>query len=348
MQNVAASRELDKTGWPAEALRREKRFELWKREAKAQRQWEQTPAGLAYAEALANHPLAGALDQATDESIERSKRSRYRLKIRTFENGHSEATVTTEQPNPQRTLERAIARDCKALARKGEGDREASIERAVRRAKQEVRLLCKTMATNSLWTLTFKQNVTDRDVALRCFDAFRRRVIKVLGDWRYVCTLEKQDRGAWHIHLATHALPVRLLQGGVKVKSWDVMRAIWRSAAGEFGGNFDEAKRSRRWGNHQERAVRGTGAIARYIAGYVAKDMMDCEINRKRYSSSRGVDIPDAYIALFEDDEATMRSLIVTAFGAVGQNITSTWYCAARGVFFIESDDTEMKKPPGC
>jgi hypothetical protein len=339
MQNIAVPRELDKSAWPAQAARREKRFAQWKREAKAKAEWEASPAGEAYAAARAAHPLAGALEQATDASLDRSREARYRLKIRRFDNGHAEAVVTTEYPNPQRTLERAIALDCRALARRGEGDREASIERAVRRAKQEVRLLCKTMAVNSLWTLTFRQCVTDRDVALRCLDAFRRRVIKVLGEWRYVATLEKQERGAWHIHLATHALPTRLTDGGVKVKSWDVMRKIWLSCAGDLGGNFDEAKRSRRWSG-RDRAVRGTGAIARYIASYVAKDMVDCELNRKRYSSSRGTDIPDAYIALFSEDEATMHSLVVSAFGAVGQRVTSTWFDAKRGVFFIESDDS--------
>lgn len=335
--------ELDKSCWSPEALERVERSKRelarWKAEASAQRAWEQSEQGRAYADAVASHPLAGALDQATDQSLELSKKTRYRLKIRQFGNGHAEAVVTTEYPNPQRTLERAIARDLRHLARKGEGDRDASIERAVRRAKQEVRLLCKTMAVNSLWTLTFRSNVTDRDLALKCFDAFRRRVVKLFGEWRYVATLEKQDRGAWHIHLATHALPVRIMQGGVKVKSWNVMRAIWLSSTGDLGGNFDEAKRSRRWSG-RDRVVRGTGAIARYIAGYVAKDMHDCEINRKRYSSSRGIDIPDAYIAMFDEDDATMHSLIVSAFTAVGSVITSTWWDKVRGVFFVESDDS--------
>lgn len=339
MKNVAVPRQLDKSGWSAEALARSAKHARWVTEAKARRDWEESPDGQAYAEALATHPLAGCLDGVTDECLELSQRTRYRLKVRKFDNGHAEAVVTTERPNLQRTLDRAIARDCRALAMRGEGDREASIERAVRRAKQEVRLLCKAMACNSLWTLTFRQCVTDRDIALKCLDRFRRRVAALLGDFRYVATLEKQDRGAWHIHLATHALPVRLLQGGVKVKSWDVMRRIWLSVAGELGGNFDEAKRSKRWSG-RDRVIRGTGAIARYIAGYVAKDMMDCELNRKRYSSSRGVDVPPAYTAIFEEDEATMHSLIVTAFGEVGANITSTWFDSARGVFFIESDDS--------
>lgn len=331
---------LDKSGWSVAALRRGEQFEGWKRAAAARAVWEASEAGQAYAEAYRNHPLATALDAVTDESMERSKRPRYRLKVREFGNGHAEAVVTTEYPDPQKTLDRAIKRDLRSLAyRPAEGDREENIERAVRRAKQDVRHKCKAAAINSLWTLTFKANVTDREQAFKCLDAFRRRVVKVLGDWRYVAVLERQERGAWHIHLATHALPARIVQGGVKVKSWDVMRAIWRSAAGELGGNFDEAKRGKRWGPG-DRAIRGAGAIARYIAGYVAKDMHESELGKKRYSASKDIDVPAAYTAVFDADDESLRELVLLAFAGVGDAVASTWFDRKRGVFFIETDDS--------
>lgn len=330
---------VDKTGWSVAAMRRDAQFQGWRRQAAARALWEASEAGEAYREAFAAHPLANALDAVTDECLELSKAPRYRLKLREFPNGHAEAVVTTEYPDPQRTLERAIKRDLRALAFKWDGSRQDNIERAVRRAKQDVRHRCKAMAVNSLWTLTFRRNVTDRATALRCLDLFRRRVVKVLGDWRYIAVLERQDRGAWHIHLATHALPTRLLQGGVKVKSWDVMRAVWRSAAGDLGGNFDEAKRGKRWGNG-DRAIRGTGAIARYIAGYVAKDMHESELGQKRYSSSRDIEVPAAYTAVFEASDETMKDLVELAFAGVGHQVMSTWFDRKRGVFFIETDDS--------
>lgn len=330
---------LDKTGWSVAAMRRDAQFQGWRRQAAARAVWEASEAGEAYREAFNAHPFANALDAVTDECLELSKSPRYRLKLREFPNGHAEAVVTTEYPDPQKTLERAIKRDLRALAFRWEGARDDNIERAVRRAKQDVRLRCKAMGVNSLWTLTFKKNVTSRADALRCLDLFRRRVVKVLGDWRYIAVLERQDRGAWHIHLATHALPTRLLQGGVKVKSWDVMRAIWRSAAGELGGNFDEAKRGKRWGVG-DRAIRGVGAIARYIAGYVAKDMHESEPGHKRYSSSRDIEVPVAYTAVFDAADETMRGLVELAFAGVGHNVSSTWFDRKRGVFFIETDDS--------
>lgn len=336
---------LDKSGWGVAAERRQAQFDGWRKAAAHRAIWEQSEAGEAYRAAFEAHPLYGALDGVSEEALDRSKAPRYRLKVRDFKNGHAEAVVTTEYPDPQKTLERVIKRDLRALAWKNPYGRDENIQRAVRRAKQEVRLKCKAMAVNSLWTLTFRQNVVDREVALKCLDAFRRRVVKVLGDWRYIAALEKQDRGAWHIHLATHALPAYIKQGGVKVKSWDVMRAIWRSCAGDRGGNFDEAKRGKRWSG-RDKAIRGVGAIARYIAGYVAKEMQESDLGRKRYSGSKDIDVPAAYTAIFECSEAPMTELLVLAFAGVGDQVCSRWFDRKRGVFFMETDDSSVGRLP--
>ncbi|MCE4555006.1 rolling circle replication-associated protein [Roseateles cellulosilyticus] len=341
----ASVKTLDKTGWSVAALRREARHNGWKAKAAARKVWEASEAGEAYRDAYNRHPLCNALDAVTDESMERSRAPRYRLKVRTFPTGHAEAVVTTEYPDPLKTLDRAIRRDLRHLDFKWEGGRDENVERAVRRASQDVRLKCKAMGVNSLWTLTFRENVTDRQAVLRCFDQFRRRVVKVLGDWRYIAVLERQERGAWHVHLATHALPSRIVQGDVRVKSWDVMRAIWRSAAGEFGGNFDEAKKQKRW-SKGARPIQGAGAIARYIAGYVAKDMHESELGQKRYSSSRNIEVPPAYTAVFDAADETMRALIELAYAGVGERVASTWFNSNRGVFFIETDDSRSFRPP--
>lgn len=296
----------------------------------------------AFQAAKAAHPFADALAGLTDASRSASERPRIKFMSRDFGNGHREAVVMRVIPDPSDTLDRAIERDLRAIAPRGLGDREKSQESAARRAKQEVRHKCKTMGINALWTLTFRENVMDREVALRCLDRFRRKVASVIPGWRYIAVLEKQARGAYHVHIATHALPMRLTDKGVKVKSWAVMRGIWRSVAGKLGGNFDEAKRKGRWGTGKP--MRGAGAIARYIAGYVAKDMRESELNRKRYSASKGIEVPDAYRALF-DGETSMAELITLAYAAVGDNVVTRWYDADRGVFFIETDDSGLRTP---
>lgn len=329
--------QLDRSGWSEEALARAARFDACKK-TRAQVDAERE-AAKALDAARAAHPLARALEGVSDASMARTLEGEWRFKAVDFGNGHREACVWRHKPDPERTLERAIDRDIGAKAARGEGDREASSESSVRRARQKVRHLCKAMAVNALWTLTYRENVQDRELVLRHLDAFRRRVVAVLGEWRYIAVLEKQERGAWHVHLATHALPERLVSGGVRLKSWDVMRAIWRRVVGDLGGNFDEAKRRKRFGRGRK-VVKGAGAIASYIAGYVAKDMLASELNRKRYSVSKGVDIPPTYRALFPPD-TPLRELLELAYAAVGDRITRAWFEPETGVFFVESDDTE-------
>lgn len=286
-----------------------------------------------------SHPLSSVLCEVGDESMRESTKAQLRMSSRDFGNGLKECAVWLYRPDPDKTLQRAISRDLRIVVERGDGDREASIRASCRRAKQKVRHLCKAMAVNSLWTLTIRENMQDREVMLKYIDRFRRRVVKVLGEWRYVAVIEPQERGALHVHLATHALALRIERGGVKVKSWDVMRAIWRSVLAVDGltGNFDEAKRKKRWGGSEP--IKGSGAIASYIAGYVAKDMANSELNRKRYSVSKGVELPDAVRSVF-GAERGMAALIELAFAAVGERITRAWFCKDTQVFYVESDDS--------
>lgn len=314
-----AANVLDKSGWSQDALDRVASHEA----AKA--------AHKALLAARAAHPLAGVLEGLTDASRAVSESERWRLKVADFGNGHKEAVVWRVCPDLERDLDRAIERD---LPARGESvDREANIERAVRRAKQKVRYLAKSAQVNSLWTLTYRANQTDRDLCLRHFDLFRRRVAKALGEFVYVTVLEKQTRGAWHVHIATHGLPARVWRDGVPIKSWDFMRRAWRGVVGELGGNFDEAKR--RWGGR----VRGSANIARYIAGYCAKDMLESGLNRKRYSCSKGIAEPEVCRAEWAKG-VHLAELIELAYAAVGDRITARWFDADRGIFFVESDDT--------
>lgn len=331
---------LDRSGWTVGALARSEKIDRWVAAAKARRAWDATPAGLAYAEAVANHPLRGALDGIGDEEVQASRdHAPYLFKAWDAQNGHREALAMRKYVNPRAALERAIRRDLAWMVPRGLGDRERSVASAAQRAKQDVRRLCKVMKVNSLWTLTYRANVQDRDLVVRHFDAFRRRVAAVLGGWRYICVAERQERGAYHLHLATHALPVYLVAGGVRVKSWDVMRRIWRSVVGELGGNFDESKRSH-WWRPGARAVRSCSSIASYIAGYVAKDMLDGDLNRKRFSHSRGIEVPECYRAWFAAAEVSMHGLIELCYAALGDRIGRVWFDKERAVFYAESDDS--------
>lgn len=50
-------------------------------------------------------------------------------------------------------------------------------------------------------TLTFKENLTDYDKAIRAFKGFTKQLRRKVEDLRYIATLEIQNRGAFHFHL---------------------------------------------------------------------------------------------------------------------------------------------------
>jgi hypothetical protein len=290
----------------------------------------------------AAHPLANALESVSDVSLALSEAPRWRLLARDFGNGHRECVVMRELPNVASDLERAIERDCGG--KRGEArDPEESKRASVRRASCKLRLKAKAAGFNALHTLTTRDPVTDRSVMWSLVAQFVRRVRAVLGDYRYAAVIEDQERGALHVHLASHALPSRIVlsQSGhrVPVKSWDVMRAIWRSVVGSRGGNFDEAKRSKRWGKGR-RSIRGAHAIAAYLSGYVAKDFAAVDFNRKRYSTSQGIDVPEPYRATWQAADTSLAELVTLAFAAVGEHVVTRWLDPSRGVFFVASDDS--------
>ncbi|WGG51342.1 hypothetical protein [Rugamonas sp. DEMB1] len=63
--------------------------------------------------------------------------------------------------------------------KRGESEnREANDDDAGRRAKKNVKLCCKTIGADRMVTLTYRENMVDRDMALKHWKAFCRRVGK--------------------------------------------------------------------------------------------------------------------------------------------------------------------------
>lgn len=63
-------------------------------------------------------------------------------------------------------------------------------------------------ANNDIWesfiTLTFKENITDRDFAYGKFKSYLKSLKRVFPELAYVCVPERQKRGAIHYHLLTN------------------------------------------------------------------------------------------------------------------------------------------------
>ena len=112
-----------------------------------------------------------------------------------------------------------------------------------------------------------------------------RRMRRLLPGFVYVAAFERQKRGAWHVHMAIHRLPTALPYAGVKVKSFNVVRAVWRAVVGDLGGNIDQQRR-KRW------SQQSSGKLAAYLSKYMLKAFAEGEDWSNRYSGSQGIELP--------------------------------------------------------
>jgi hypothetical protein len=160
-------------------------------------------------------------------------------------------------------------------------------QRAARRAKTRVRRLCKVMGADTLLTLTYRGLQDDLDLCKRHLKEFNRRMLRVLPDFCMVACFEPQKRGAWHVHIATRNIPAAL--SGIKGewRSFNVIRAIWRSVAGDWGGNIDLQRRKF---NSQKSAAQ----VAAYIAKYIGKTFEESgmESGKNRWTKYGQVEVP--------------------------------------------------------
>lgn len=116
---------------------------------------------------------------------------------------------------------------------------------------------------------------------------------ELIPGWFYVAAFERQERGAWHAHMAVHRLPAELsTKAGVKVKSYNVIRAVWRAVTGELGGNIDVQARKRN-------SRRAPSKIAAYLSKYMTKAFAEGDPWSNRFSCSRGVTVPSPELIRF-------------------------------------------------
>lgn len=157
-------------------------------------------------------------------------------------------------------------------------------ERSARRARSSVRKLVKAKALDSMLTLTYRENVTDRERLRRDVDVLIKRLRRVLPTFEYVCVFERQKRGAWHAHIACHRVQSHYLHRGVLVKSYDLLRSIWRAVVGDAGGNVDFQR--------SKAAKRSSGRLAGYLAKYIGKSIGEGEAGDSYSASGRALPPP--------------------------------------------------------
>lgn len=212
----------------------------------------------------------------------------------------------------------------------------ANRERAARRAKTRVRHLAKVQGLDTLLTLTYRANMQDERLAWEHLKAFVRRMRAALGGrFAYVAVPERQARGAIHWHLGVHRLPAVLgAANGCKVKSFNVVRAIWRRVVGDdLGGNVDVSRRKRT-------AHKSAARVASYISKYVAKGFAEGDGDgANRYSASMGVQVPRPERCQVRAE--TLAELLGQVYGDAwgsGLRLVSAWVCPYGDAFYCAAE----------
>lgn len=222
----------------------------------------------------------------------------FKLKASDCGNGHMEITASRmvgwremelNHVAMENLLETMQARmdDPAEQARKAENN----AKRAATRAKKRVRQLCKVLGVDTMLTLTYKANQQDLSVTKKHLREFNRRMLRVLPDFAFVAAFERQKRGAWHVHMATRNIPDSLAdrnrQNAYRLKSYEVIRRIWRSVVGDLGGNIDVARRK----FHSRKSA---AQIASYIAKYIVKDYAEGEKWSNRWTKYGEGSVPES------------------------------------------------------
>lgn len=165
-------------------------------------------------------------------------------------------------------------------------------ERALRRARQMLRLRATHLGVDRLFTLTSRGLLTTRDEALAAWVHFGRLLRTAFPQVEWIAVPEPHKSGShWHIHFAT----VGYLSVNVLRKMWHaVLHRRYRGAevqgckGAESPGNVDVSYRGK------ARGVRLIRKIAGYLAKYMGKAGLS-EIHRKRYWQSMGIELPKAH-----------------------------------------------------
>lgn len=226
--------------------------------------------------------------------------------------------------------------DLDALEQKALANRERSASRAKRNCRHKI----KHAGFNSLLTGTYRENMEDFDRARRDFAAFLRKMRQVLPGFRAVYSFERQDRGAWHWHMACDRLPMLLQYKGVKVKSFDVARAVWRSVVGFNNGNVDVDGHRKRRKAHADQRKGSLAALAGYVSKYLTKDYGEGLYGRNMWGSTQGLTPPPAMV--LELPECSLLDAIQCAFEVLpGHRIAVHRICRFGNswVLYTEPDD---------
>jgi hypothetical protein len=199
--------------------------------------------------------------------------------------------------------------------------KEQNEKRAQARAKGEIRRKCLSIGADHLVTLTYRDNVEDRERVLTDLERLRRMLSRVGYPMPYVAVLECQKRGAIHPHLAVRGFQdIRLL------------RRCWYKIVGKIQGQVNV--RGPRPGTSPVK-------LARYLSKYISKDFdsQPREFEEHRYFCSLGIAVPTeryqfVLVRHARGSERKFFSLMLTdTISRVGEYCTVKHWIGGAGTF---------------
>lgn len=188
----------------------------------------------------------------------------------------------------------------------------ANRERSTRRARTAVRRLIKAKLLTTMLTLTYKANMQDRGRMGRDFDVYMKRVRRLLPGFEYVCVFERQKRGAWHAHLAVQNIPSHYVIAGTLVRSYDLLRRVWRAVVGE--GNIDVSRALRK----RQRSI---SKLAGYLSKYIGKGFAEGQEGDSYRASGKALPKPTVVRSMATEPNGAVQDLVrlITAFWPAGE-----------------------------
>lgn len=218
---------------------------------------------------------------------------------------------------------------------------EAARKRSQRRAKQNCRHKVKHAGLDSLLTLTYRENMQDFDRMHRDCAAFVRIMKREIRGFRAVWAFERQDRGAWHAHLAIDRLSPHYKVRGMMVKSYELARRVWRRIVGEDGGNIDVDGHRGKGKRHRDARQRSLAKLAGYLSKYLTKDWGDTALyGRNMWGSTQNLQAPKPQV--IELPDCSFLDAITLAFEVPdGHRVASHGLKLDRNVWWLFTEPDE-------
>jgi hypothetical protein len=205
---------------------------------------------------------------------------------------------------------------------KGKSANKAQNEKRARaRATGEIRRKCLSIGADHLVTLTYRDNVEDRERVLTDLERLRRMLSRGGYSMPYVAVLECQKRGAIHPHLAVRGFQdIRLL------------RRCWYKIVGKAQGQVNVKG---------PRPGTSPVKLARYLSKYISKDIdsQPREFEEHRYFCSLGIAVPTERFQIVltrnarESESKLLFFMFNTTLRRVGDYCTVKHWIGGAGTF---------------